>query len=409
MRRQQAGLLQLLADDRITQLPLDEAFRRITEVAGRTLEIERTSVWLFDESRAHIRCHNLYRRSLRQHMAGASLEAAAYPAYFRALETGRSVAVSDAHRDPRTTELAARLPRTARHRRDARGAGPARRAPGGGGLPRARRAAAAVAARREELRGARSPTSWRWRSTPASARGSADRLGRSEERYRTFVNLSTEGILRVEISPPVALEASLEEQVAHIRRHGVVAEANASLAKLLGASSPQRLVGRTLESLVRPEAAEKILAEWIRAGYRFSEYEVDLVGVGRRDAVAARIHDRRHGRRPARCAVEHVAQHHPAQGGGAGARVPGPPRLSHRPAEPQVARRTAGDRARSGAPDRRGPGADDDGPRPLQGDQRLARPLRGRPAAEADRPAPRSRCSRRGAASSRASAATSSR
>ena len=133
------------------------------------------------------------------------------------------------------------------------------------------------AARRRATR-PRSPTSWRWRSTPASARG-ADRLGRSEERYRTFVNLSTEGILRVEISPPVALEATLEEQVAHIRRHGVVAEANASLAKLLGASSPQRLVGRTLESLVRPEAAEKILTEWIRAGYRFSEYEVDLVGV----------------------------------------------------------------------------------------------------------------------------------
>ena len=40
-------------------------------------------------------------------MAGASLEAAAYPAYFRALESGRAVAASDAHRDPRTAELAA--------------------------------------------------------------------------------------------------------------------------------------------------------------------------------------------------------------------------------------------------------------------------------------------------------------
>ena len=104
-------------------------------------------------------------------------------------------------------------------------------------------------------------------------------LGRSEERYRTFVSLSTEGILRVEISPPVALDASVAEQVAHIRRHGVVAEANPSLAKLLGAPTPQRLIGRTLDSLVRPEAAEKILTEWIGAGYRFSEYEIDLVGV----------------------------------------------------------------------------------------------------------------------------------
>lgn len=74
MRRQQAGLLQLLADERITRLPVDEAFRHLTEVAGRTLEVERTSVWLFDESRTSLRCHNLYRRSLRQHMAGASLD-----------------------------------------------------------------------------------------------------------------------------------------------------------------------------------------------------------------------------------------------------------------------------------------------------------------------------------------------
>ena len=277
MRRQQAGLLQLLAEDPITQLPVDEAFRRITEVAGRTLEIERTSVWLFDESRAHIRCHNLYRRSLRQHMAGASLEAAAYPAYFRALETGRSVAVSDAHRDPRTIELAAdylaplgigaMLEAPVRHDGRLVGVvchehvGPPRQ-----WLLDEKSYAASIA----DLVAMALDAGERARL--------ADRLGRSEERYRTFVNLSTEGILRVEISPPVALEASLEEQVAHIRRHGVVAEANASLAKLLGASSPQRLVGRTLESLVRPEAAEKILAEWIRAGYRFSEYEVDLVG-----------------------------------------------------------------------------------------------------------------------------------
>ena len=277
MRRQQAGLLQLLADDRITQLPVDEAFRCITEVAGRTLEIERTSVWLFDESRTNIRCHNLYRRSLRQHMAGASLEAGAYPAYFRALESGRAVAASDAHRDPRTIELAAdylaplgigaMLEAPIRHDGRLVGVvchehvGPARQ-----WLLDEKSYAASIA----DL------------VTMALDAGErarlADRLAQSEERYRTFVSLSTEGILRVEISPPVSLEAALEEQVAHIRRHGVVAEANASLAKLLGASSPQRLVGRTLESLVRPEATERVLTEWIRAGYRFSEYEIDLVG-----------------------------------------------------------------------------------------------------------------------------------
>ena len=135
-----------------------------------------------------------------------------------------------------------------------------------------------MADRREDLRG----VDRRSRRDGARRRRErarlADRLARSEERYRTFVSLSTEGILRVD-APPVSLEAPVEEQVAHIRRHGVVAEANASLAKLLGAASPQPLIGRTLESLVRSDAAEKVLTEWIRAGYRFSEYEIDLVGV----------------------------------------------------------------------------------------------------------------------------------
>jgi PAS domain-containing protein len=277
MRRQQAGLLQLLAEDRITQLPVDEAFRCITEVAGRTLEVERTSVWLFDESRAFIRCHNLYRRSLRQHMAGAALEAAAYPAYFRALETGRSVAAADAHRDPRTAELAAdylaplgigaMLEAPVRHDGHLVGVvchehvGPTRQ-----WLIDEKAYAASIA----DLVAMALDAGERARL--------AERLRRSEERYRTFVSLSTEGILRVEISPPVALDAPPEGQVAHMRRHGVVAEANASLARLLGASSPQRLIGRTLESLVRPDAAEQILGEWIRAGYRFSEHEFELAG-----------------------------------------------------------------------------------------------------------------------------------
>jgi diguanylate cyclase (GGDEF)-like protein len=278
MRRQQAGLLKLLADDRITQLPVDEAFRRITEVAGRTLEIERTSVWLFDESRARIRCHNLYRRSLRQHMAGAALEAAGYPAYFRALENARALAAADAHRDPRTAELAADYLAPL-------GIGAMLEAP-------VRRDGRLVGVVCHEHVGPPRPWLLDEKSYAASIADLvamvleagerarlAGELGRSEERYRTFVSLSTEGILRVEIAPPVPLDAPVEDQVAHIRRYGVVAEANASLARLLGAGSPQRLVGRTLESLVRPDAAQRLLAEWIRSGYRFSEYEIDLVGV----------------------------------------------------------------------------------------------------------------------------------
>ncbi len=278
MRRQQAALLRLMSEDRITQLPLDEAFRLITEVAGRTLEVERTSVWLFTPEHTHIRCHKLYRRSLRQHMAGATLEAGAYPAYFRALESGRAIAAADAHRDARTAELVAdylvplgvgaMLEAPVRHDGRLVGVvchehvGPPRQ-----WLLDEKVFAASVADLVAMVLDA------------GERRGLVERLGRSEERYRTFVNLSTEGILRVEISPPVATGAPVEEQVAHIRRHGTVAEANPAVARLIGAASPDRLIGCTIESLIRPDAAEKLLTEWIRAGYRFSEYEVDVLDI----------------------------------------------------------------------------------------------------------------------------------
>ena len=206
MRRQQAGLLQLLADDRITQLPVDEAFRRITEVAGRTLEIERTSVWLFDDSRTHIRCHNLYRRSLRQHMAGASLEAAhtrPTSARWKAAAPSRPrtrTATRAPSSSPPATSSRSASARCSRRRSATTAAWWASSATSTSG-----RRASGCSTRRATP--PRSRISSRWCSMPSERARLGRRLGRSEERYRTFVSLSTEGILRVEISPPVALDA----------------------------------------------------------------------------------------------------------------------------------------------------------------------------------------------------------
>lgn len=277
MRRQQASLLELLAGKRVTSLPLEQALRHLTEAAGRTLEVERASVWLFTPDETRIRCANLYRRSLRQHMAGAELEAGTYPAYFKALAEGRTLAADDAHRDPRTSELArdylgplgiaSMLEAPIRH--DGRLAGvvchehvgPIRH-----WLLDEQGFAASVADLVSMV-------------LDAEARRALDRsLARSEERYRTFVSLSTEAILRVEIDPPVALDAPAAAQIEHVRRHGVVAEANGALARLLGRPLPDPIVGRTIESLLPATVADKLLGEWIASGYRFSEYETDVLG-----------------------------------------------------------------------------------------------------------------------------------
>ena len=105
MRRQQAALLELVLNGRRATLSLGDALARITGMAGTTLDVERTSVWLFSDDRSHLICRSLYRRSLRRHMEGPNLDVAAFPAYILALEQNRALDASDAQSDPRTREL----------------------------------------------------------------------------------------------------------------------------------------------------------------------------------------------------------------------------------------------------------------------------------------------------------------
>ncbi|MSR54716.1 MAG: PAS domain S-box protein [Gemmataceae bacterium] len=83
------------------------ALQEITRTAARTLQIQRVSVWLYNEDRSKIQCHCLYDAKTDDYSAGVELAAGAFPAYFAALEENRSMAADDAHTDPRTREFSA--------------------------------------------------------------------------------------------------------------------------------------------------------------------------------------------------------------------------------------------------------------------------------------------------------------
>jgi signal transduction histidine kinase len=76
-----------------------------TEAAAETLDVERVSVWLFNEERSILRCESLYELSIDRHSSGIELESSKYPRYFAALERGRSVVAHDANRDADTSEF----------------------------------------------------------------------------------------------------------------------------------------------------------------------------------------------------------------------------------------------------------------------------------------------------------------
>ena len=109
-------------------------------------------------------------------------------------------------------------------------------------------------------------------------------LRESEERYRSFVERSSEGIFRMEYNPPVPCDLPIPEQLVLGRRNGYLAECNDALARMYGRSSAQELMGKPLSDflVLNDPVTREFMEEFIRAGYRATDQEsreIDSHGV----------------------------------------------------------------------------------------------------------------------------------
>jgi len=98
---------------------------------------------------------------------------------------------------------------------------------------------------------------------------------RAEERYRSFIAQSSEGVSRLEIDPPVPINLTEEEQVDRLYAGGRIAECNDAMARMYGFGEASDLLGTRLSDLhnvTDPINREQIRA-FIRAGYRVSDSE----------------------------------------------------------------------------------------------------------------------------------------
>ncbi|MEH2248424.1 PAS domain S-box protein [Nostoc sp.] len=107
LRNHNLVLIQLAQNQTLYQGKLKAALSKITETAVKNIGVERTSVWLYDDTGTKIRCFDRFEASCNQHSEGFSLTAADYPAYFAALQQDQPIAADDAHNDPRTREFSA--------------------------------------------------------------------------------------------------------------------------------------------------------------------------------------------------------------------------------------------------------------------------------------------------------------
>jgi PAS domain S-box-containing protein len=123
----------------------------------------------------------------------------------------------------------------------------------------------------------------RAREEQARAEALAAQLGLSETRYRTFVEQSTEGIWRCEVTDPVPIDLPVEAQIDAIYQHGYLAECNDAMARMYGFEAAADVVGARLgDLLVREDPRnEDYLRRFIESGYRLEggeSVEVDRHG-----------------------------------------------------------------------------------------------------------------------------------
>lgn len=105
MQEQALALVQLSESKAITQGNLNAAFQELTTVTARILQVERVSIWLFDDQRTKIHCVDLFLQTGQQHLDGFELRVVDYPAYFAAMVSQPILPIDDAWTDPCTSEF----------------------------------------------------------------------------------------------------------------------------------------------------------------------------------------------------------------------------------------------------------------------------------------------------------------
>ncbi|HEY0406506.1 MAG TPA: PAS domain S-box protein, partial [Pyrinomonadaceae bacterium] len=100
-------------------------------------------------------------------------------------------------------------------------------------------------------------------------------LRASEDRYRAFVENSSEAIWRFELEQPLSVDLPEDELIERCYEHGFLAECNDVMAEMYGFGKAREIVGARLgDLLVRSDPANiEYLRAFIRSGFRLTDAE----------------------------------------------------------------------------------------------------------------------------------------
>jgi PAS domain S-box-containing protein len=100
-------------------------------------------------------------------------------------------------------------------------------------------------------------------------------LEASENRYKTFLSQSSEGIWRFEVDKPISVKLPVKKQLEECFTYAYLAECNDALAKMYGFVHASDLIGARLPDLLIPidEGNIQFLTNFVTSGYRLTNAE----------------------------------------------------------------------------------------------------------------------------------------
>lgn len=102
-----------------------------------------------------------------------------------------------------------------------------------------------------------------------------ERTSQAENRYRTFIEQTNEGIWRIEFEPPVPIDLPAEEIIGKIYKKGRIAECNEAMAHQNGFSGAGELIGKNIEKIIDRSMPVNLnyLFSFIRRNYQLKDFE----------------------------------------------------------------------------------------------------------------------------------------
>lgn len=96
----------LLQLKKLDKAGLHDFLRKVLDVVANALDVERVSIWFFNENRKSIYCDYLYLKKYGEYSNEVTLSVEDYPNYFNAIKNQLYVTANNAETDPQTSELA---------------------------------------------------------------------------------------------------------------------------------------------------------------------------------------------------------------------------------------------------------------------------------------------------------------